>query len=136
VLGSLGAFVFNWSLIQQVVFIIPASFGIFFIGMLFDRGDWPERARLFRDLNTPIDVERELKDSPDYTVQVFRFLSRTVGLIGGLSLLLIFSTSGRDRLTVVCFAGITLLVSFLLRGIHEGRTNPASAAIVKVETAR
>ena len=135
VLGALGAFVFDWSLIQQVVIIIPASFGVFFAGMLFDRGDWPERARLFHDLNTPIDVEHELKDSPDYTVQVFRFLSRTVGLIGGLSLLLIFSTSGRDRLTVICFAGITLSVSFLLRGVHGRRTNATSAAIPKIKIA-
>jgi Na+/proline symporter len=135
VLGALGAFVFNWSLIQQVAIIIPASFGVFFVGMLFDRGDSPERARLFHDLNTPIDVEHELKDSPDYTVQVFRFLSRTVGLIGGLSLLLILSASGTDRLTIICFSGITLLVSFLLRGIHGRRTVARNAIVAKVETA-
>src|SRR5438874_5967469 len=61
VLGILGAFVYHWSLIQQVAIIIPSSFGIFFISMLLDHGDWPARERLFRNLNTPVDVGKELK---------------------------------------------------------------------------
>ena len=52
ILGMLGAFVYHWSLIQQVAIIIPASFGVFFLTMLFDRGDTPGRALLFRNLNT------------------------------------------------------------------------------------
>src|SRR5215467_11488823 len=75
VLGILGAFVYHWSLIQQVAYIIPSSFGIFFLSMLLDRGDTPARAKLFKNLNTPIDVEKELKDTPDFTGPVFRFLS-------------------------------------------------------------
>src|SRR5438093_10356088 len=93
VLGVLGSFVYHWTLVQQVAIIIPSSFGIFFLSMLFDRGDTPERAELFQKLNTPVDVERELKDSPDYTAEVFRFLSRTIAIIGGLSLLLLFTAS-------------------------------------------
>src|SRR5947199_5792387 len=38
-LGILGAFVFHWSLIQQVAIIIPASFAVFFVSGLFDHGD-------------------------------------------------------------------------------------------------
>jgi SSS family solute:Na+ symporter len=57
ILGILGAFVYHWGLITQVTIIIPASFAIFFGSMLLDRGDTPERARLFRDLNTPVNVE-------------------------------------------------------------------------------
>jgi SSS family transporter len=136
VLGVLGSFVYHWTLIQQVAIIIPSSFGIFFSSMLFDRGDTPERARLFQALNTPIDVERELKDSPDYTAEVFRFLSRTIAVIGGLSLLLLFTASGRDRATVFCFAAITLGLSVLLRAIHgkeRGEDSPRIAA--KVESA-
>src|ERR1051325_2701270 len=72
VLGMLGAFVYDWSLIQQVEIIIPASFGIFFLGGLFDRGDTPGRAQLFKNLNTPGDIKNELKDSRDFTVPVFR----------------------------------------------------------------
>src|SRR6185295_8458256 len=74
VLGILGAFVYHWALIQHVVYIIPASFGIFFFSMLFDRGDTPRRALLFENLNPPIAVATKLKDSPDFTVPVFRFL--------------------------------------------------------------
>jgi len=44
--------VYNWSLLQQVAYIIPSSFGIFFLSMLFDRGDNPARALLFKNLNT------------------------------------------------------------------------------------
>src|SRR5256886_786849 len=73
VLGILGAFVFHWSLIQQVAIIIPSSFGVFFLSGLFDRGDSPGRARLFKNLNTPVDIGVELKDSPDFTTLVFRF---------------------------------------------------------------
>src|SRR2546430_2176115 len=51
ILGILGAFVYHWTLIQQVAIIIPSSFGVFFVSMLLDRGDWPARERLFRNLN-------------------------------------------------------------------------------------
>ena len=110
ILGMLGAFVYHWSLIQQVAIIIPASFGVFFLTMPFDRGDTPGRALLFRNLNTPIDVATELKDSADYTVPVFRFLSRTISFIGLLSLVLLFAVPPSQRITVVWFAGLTLAV--------------------------
>jgi hypothetical protein len=111
VLGILGAFVFHWSLIQQVAIIIPASFGVFFLSGLFDHGDNPGRARLFANLNTPVNVTTELKDSPDFTAAVFRFLSRTIACIGLLSLLLLFTAPTGQRGTILWFAGLTLLIS-------------------------
>ena len=114
VLGMLGAFVYHWSLIQQVVYIIPASFGVFFLSMLFDRGDSPARAQLFRNLNTPIDVAKELKDTPDYTAPVFRFLSRTILGVGLLSLFLMLAAPTEQRLTVLWFALMTLAIGGLL----------------------
>jgi solute:Na+ symporter, SSS family len=123
VLGMLGAFVYHWSLIQQVAYIIPSSFGIFFLSMLFDRGDTPARAQLFRNLNTPIDVATELKDSPDFTVPVFRFLSRTISAIGLLSLLLLLPAPPEQRITVLCFAGLTIAVGASLHLIR-GTSNP------------
>jgi hypothetical protein len=110
VLGVLGAFVYHWTLIQQVVYIIPASFGVFFLSMLFDKGDTPGRARLFKNLNTPVDVTTELKDVPDFTAPVFRFLSGTILFIGLLSLLLIFGAPAEQRMTVLLFSALTLLV--------------------------
>jgi SSS family transporter len=135
VLGILGFFVYNWGLIEQVVIIIPASFGIFFLSMLLDRGDNPARASLFKDLNTPINMQVELKDSPDYTAQVFSFLSRTIAIIGLLSLLLLFSVSGKDRATVVWFAAITLIISALLRSIPGRRRAQPEPMAAKVESA-
>jgi solute:Na+ symporter, SSS family len=114
ILGILGAFVFHWSLIQQVGIIIPSSFGVFFLSGFFDRGDNPGRERLFRNLNTPVNVAAELKDSPDYTADVFRFLSRAIAGIGLLSLLLLLTAPANQRGTIVWFAGLTLLISVSL----------------------
>jgi solute:Na+ symporter, SSS family len=127
VLGMLGAFVYHWSLIQQVAYIIPSSFGVFFLSMLWDRGDTPGRALLFKNLNTPIDVATELRDVPDFTAPVFRFLSRTISLIGLLSLLLILAAPAEQRTTVLLFATLTLLVGgslYLVRG--QQRSAPAA----------
>ena len=135
-LGILGAFVYDWTLIQQVAIIIPASFGVFFLSMLFDRGDTSERARLFAKLNTPVDVIHELKDSPDRTSEVFHFLSRTIAIIGGLALLLIFTTGAEKRSTVLWFCGITLLISFSLRLIRGQRTTETKHIVANVEGAR
>jgi solute:Na+ symporter, SSS family len=123
ILGLLGAFVYHWSLIQQVTYIIPASFGVFFLSMLFDQGDTPARARLFKNLNTPINVAEELKDFPDYTAPVFRFLSRTISCIGLLSLLLLLTAPPDQRMTVLWFAALTLSVGgslHLVRGRQPG----------------
>src|SRR6266536_2514062 len=114
VLGVLGAFVFHWSLIQQVAIIIPSSFAVFFVSGLFDHGDNPGRARLFRNLNTPVDVDTELRDSPDFTGEVFRFLSRAIACIALLSLILLFTVPSGQRATILWFAGFTLLISVSL----------------------
>ena len=111
VLGILGAFVYHWTLIEQVAIIIPSSFGVFLLTGFFDRGETPGRALLFRNLNTPIDVRKELKDSADFTKPVFRFLSRTICGIGLLSLLLLFIVEPTQRLTVLWFALLTLAVA-------------------------
>ena len=131
VLGLLGAFVYHWSLIQQVAYIIPASFGVFFLSMLFDQGDTPARARLFKNLNTPIDVATELKDFPDYTAPVFRFLSRTILCIGLLSLLLLLTAPPDQRMTVLWFAALTLSVAgslHLVRGRQPGVEKSAAGS--------
>ncbi len=121
ILGMLGAFVYNWSLIQQVEIIIPASFGIFFVSALFDRGDTPGRAQLFKNLNTPVDIKSELKDSPDFTVPVFRFLSRTIFFIGILSLSLLLTAPPDKKFTVLWFALLTIGVGLSLGLIRGDR---------------
>ena len=124
----LGAFEYHWSLIQQVAIIIPASFGIFFLTMLFDRGDTPGRALLFRNLNTPVDVATELKDSADFTAPVFRFLSRTISFIGLLSLVLLITVPSNQRITVVWFSALTVAVGGSLWFVR-GAANPAKPAL-------
>ena len=127
-LGILGAFVFHWSLIQQVAIIIPASFAVFFVSGLFDHGDNPGRARLFRNLNTPVNVDTELRDSPDFTGQVFRFLSRAIACIALLSLILLFTVPSGQRATILWFAGFTLLISVSL-GFVKASGRPVEAKL-------
>src|SRR6266700_2995709 len=129
ILGVLGAFVYHWSLIQQVAYIIPASFGIFFLSGLLDRGDNVGRARLFRNLSTPIDVAEELKDSPDYTAPVFRFLSRTIAGIGLLSLLLLLTAPADQRMTILWFGALTLSVGGSLHLVRGGRPIGEKSAV-------
>jgi SSS family transporter len=140
ILGILGAFVYHWSLIQQVAIIIPSSFGIFFVTMLLDRGDTPERARLFKNLSTPVDVAHELKDSADFTAPVFRFLSRTISAIGLLSLLLLFTVPSNQRVTILWFAALTLLVGgslWFVRGapanVEKANVDSGAVAVTRSE---
>jgi SSS family solute:Na+ symporter len=128
ILGILGAFVYHWSLIQQVAIIIPSSFGIFFVTMFFDRGDTPARARLFNNLRTPVDVAKELKDSPDFTAPVFRFLSRTILAIGLLSLLLLLTVPSSQRVTILWFTALTLLVGGSLWFVRGAPPNIESSS--------
>jgi hypothetical protein len=79
-----------------------------------------------------VNVEEELKESPDLTVQVFRFLSRVIAGVGGLSVLLLFATAGRDRITVLWFAGITLAISFSLRSIGGRRVAVPEPVVAEV----
>ena len=128
ILGILGAFVYHWSLIEQVAIIIPSSFGVFFLTALFDRSETPARALLFRNLNTPVNVATELKDSPDFTASVFRFLSRTISSIGLLSLVLLFTVPANQRGTVLWFAALTVAVGGSLR-LVRGAGRPETAAV-------
>jgi hypothetical protein len=69
------------------------------------------------------------------TSQVFGFMSRTILAIGALSLLLWFSTEGMERATVLCFAAITLLLSFLLRSIRSPKHPTSERWLPKPEGA-
>jgi len=137
ILGILGAFVYHWSLIEQVAIIIPSSFGVFFLTSFLDRGDTPGRAELFRNLNTPIAVATELKDSADFTRPVFRFLSRTICGIALLSLLLLLKVEPNQRLTVIWFALLTLAVAgslWFVRNDKAAEEQGAEKIAVSVRT--
>ena len=110
ILGILGDFVFHWTFIQQIVFVVPPAFGVFFLSMLFDGKEGPGRARLFKRLDTPIDPS-EISDVPDFSRPVFRFLGRAVACIGLASLLLLIPNPPAARLTILAFSAITLAVA-------------------------
>jgi len=112
-LGLLGDFVFHWTFIQQIVFVLPPSFATFFLSMLFDGKESPGRANLFTRLNTPIHPS-EISDAPDFSKPVFRFLSFSVAGIGLASLLLLIPNPASARITILSFSGITLAVAVSL----------------------
>jgi hypothetical protein len=69
-----------------------------------------------------VDIKSELKDSPDFTVPVFRFLSRTIFFIGILSLSLLFTAPPDKKFTVLWFALLTIGVGMSLGFIRGDKT--------------
>ncbi|HYU43735.1 MAG TPA: hypothetical protein VEQ84_16425 [Vicinamibacteria bacterium] len=124
ILGCYGAFLGNWSLVRNVLIILPTSCAIFLLSALVGRDDEAHVARregLFARLGTPVDVERELQGSVDPTATVFRFLSRATAGVGVLSLLLIRWAGPGERGTVVFYAVLTLLVALALTRVGRVR---------------
>jgi hypothetical protein len=123
-MGVLGDFVFHWSFVQQVLFVIPPAFAVFFFSMLFDGKELPGRARLFQRLNTPVDPS-EISDTPDFSEPVFRFLGRAVAGIGLASLLLLIPNPSAAYSIIFSFSALTLCVAVSLwlvpRGIRSAR---------------
>jgi hypothetical protein len=129
ILGILGDFVFHWTFIEQIVFVVPPAFAVFFLSMLFDRREWAGRARLFKKLDTPISPA-EISDVPDFSRPVFRFLSRAVAGIGLASLLLLIPNPHGARTTILFFSGITLTVAaslWFVPGRVRAARNPEAA---------
>jgi SSS family transporter len=123
-LGAYGAFFGHWSLVRNVLIILPTSCAIFLASALRGRDDEAQVARresLFARLATPVDVERELQGSVDPTATVFRFLSRATAGVGVLSLLLIRWAGPGERGTVVFYAVLTLLVALALTRVGRVR---------------
>jgi solute:Na+ symporter, SSS family len=117
VLGCYGAFVGEWSLIRNVLIIIPSTCGVFLLSRLLDGRDPAHVARrdgLFLRLATPVDVERELAATVDHTREVFRFLAWSSGGVGLASLALVFAAGPGERGTVVLYAALTLLCAVAL----------------------
>ena len=112
-LSLLGDFVFHWSFINQIEFVLPPAFAVFFLSMLFDRKESPERARLFERLGKAVQPS-EISHVPDFSRTVFRFLSRSVAGIGLASLLLLIPNPPDARLTILSFSAVTLAVAVSL----------------------
>jgi SSS family transporter len=119
-LGCYGAFVGGWGLVQSVLIVIPASTASFFISGLFDRPT-ERREGLFRRLETPVDVARELRAGSDPTAEVFRFLARATAGVGLASLLLVFAAGPGEKATVVVYGVITLLLAAALTRVGQRR---------------
>ena len=62
-----------------------------------------------------------MKDSSDLTRPEFRFLVRITGGVGMLTLLLLFAVPAGQRMTMIAYGCITLVLAFLMRFV-KGET--------------
>jgi hypothetical protein len=126
--GTVGSFVLGWGLVANVLVVVPASVVVFFLSRLFPETDPARAARrddLFRRLDTSVDKAVELRDVYDPTTEVFRFLSRTTGLVGLLCVPLIFTAPAAERPTAVGYVALTLvLAAGLTRVRGRARAQP------------
>jgi Na+/proline symporter len=136
--GAVGSFVLGWGLVTNVLTVVPASVAVFFLSRLFKETDPAHAARnddLSRRLDTPVDMAAELADTHDPTTEVFRFLSRTTGLVGLLCVPLAFTAPPGERATVVEYVAITLVLAVVLAFVR-GKTPPSAARVAALENAR
>lgn len=124
-IGCWGSFVLGWGLVANVWVVVPVATAVFVLSGLAGRDEAPRRDGLFRRLETPVDTQRELGDTPDPTGAVFRFLSRVTAAVGGLCLLLIFSAAPDERPTVVAYVTVTLVLSYGLSLVRGAPPAPA-----------
>jgi SSS family transporter len=128
--GAIGSFVLGWGLVKNVLTVVPASVAVFFLSRLFPETDTARARRrddLFRRLDEPVDVERELGAVRDPTAEVFRFLSGTTALVGLASLLVLLTAGPGERGVVVAYAAVTLAFAASLAFVRGSR-RPAAAA--------
>jgi SSS family solute:Na+ symporter len=115
--GVLLTFVLGQGLVANVLVVVPVSVAVFFLSRLFPETDPAHAARrdeLFRRLDTPVDVASELRDTHDPTPQVFRFLGRSIGLVGLLCVPLVFTAPADERATAIGYVVITLALAAAL----------------------
>jgi len=130
--GVFGTFVLGWGLVTNVLTVVPSSVAVFFGTRLFPEKNLARAAGhddLFRRLDTPVDVAAELADTPDPTTEVFRFLSRTTGLVGLLCLPFLLTAPPSERATVVGYVAITLTLAVGLAFVRGRATAPAATAL-------
>ncbi len=131
VIGCLGTFVLRWGLVTNVAVIIPVSLVVFLASSLVRNTDavsLERQQRLYRKLDTPVDVSVELRDAPDQTTPVFRFLSRLTATVALLSLALLMFVPAAERFVIIVYAAITLGIAAGLTLVRGGSTRPGDCA--------
>lgn len=126
ILGCLGSFAYHWNFVTRVAIIVPVAVAVFLTSRLFEKADQSHaagREALFKRLATPIDVAIELKETTDLTGVVFRILSRITAVIGLSSLILIFVAPADQRIKVISYSGILLVLAGLMLLIPGVRGN-------------
>jgi SSS family transporter len=128
VVGCVLTFGLGWGVVGNVLVVVPVSVAVFFLSRLLPETSAARAARrddLFRRLDTPVDVARELADTHDPTAQVFRFLSRSTGLVGLLCIPLAAMAPPAERGTAIGYVAITLALAAGLAFVRGRRTSPA-----------
>ncbi len=127
VVGCIGTFGFGWGVVANVLAVVPVSVAVFFLSRLLPERSAAQAARrddLFRRLETPVDVARELPDAHDPTAQVFRFLSRSTALVGLLCIPLAVMAPQAERATAIGYVAITLALAAGLAFVRGRKPAP------------
>jgi hypothetical protein len=122
--GVYGTFVLRWEVVANVLVVVPVSVAVFMLSRLFGETDpahADRSARLYRRLDTPVDVAAEVDSTHDPTAEVFRFLSRTTAMVGVLCLPLIFTAAPEERGTAIGYVALTLALAFGLAFVRGKR---------------
>ena len=136
--GAVGSLALGWGVVTNVLVVVPASVAVFFLSRLLPEPDAAHAARrdgMFRRLDTPVDAAAELADTNDPTTQVFRFLSRTTGLVGLLCLPFVWTAPPDERATALAYFAITLVLAVALAFVRGRPSGPRAASPV-LETTR
>lgn len=131
-IGSIGSFALGWELVANVVTVVPASVAVFFLsGLVPERRPARLAARddLFARLDTPVDVAAEVDLRHDPTAEVFRFLSRSTGLVGVLCIPFAFTAPADQRGVVLGYVAITLALAAALAFVRRRERAPAAVPL-------
>ena len=95
-------------------------------------GDTPARTRLFKNLNTPVNIAAEFKDSPDFTAPVFPVSQPDDIVHGAVSLLLLLPIAPPEQRTtdlMLCRAHARLWEArYILFAAGSRRSDETAAA--------
>jgi hypothetical protein len=130
--GCVGSFGLGWGVVANVLTVVPASVAVFFLSALVPEAKGERtaaRESLFLRLDTPVDVAAEVDTRHDPTAEVFRFLSRTTGLVGLLCVPFAFTAPADERATALAYVAITLVLAVCLAFVRGRERAPTAAAV-------
>lgn len=112
IVGSVGSFLLDWGLIQNVLIVIPCGLAVFLLSALFqdeNRDYTKRRESFFRRLATPVDMVSEVGKTREVERSVFSFLARVTAFLAALCLVFLFWAKPGEAGVIIGYASITFV---------------------------